>query len=90
MYNHSEKRTEYKPVYGGGYTKEELRSMLPKVGERRVENGACSDVIQLTSKKPGLCTVVEVHEEHLWYRVRFDSNGACQCFKLPRLGMQVS
>ncbi len=90
MYNHSEKRAVHRPVYGGGYTKEELRSMLPKVGERRVENGASSDVIQLTSKKPGICTVVEVHEEHFWYRVRFDSNGACQCFKLPRLGIQIS
>ena len=40
------------------YTKEELRSMLPQIGERRIENGVGSNVIQLTSRKPGLCTVV--------------------------------
>ena len=73
-------------VSGGGYTKAELRSLLPEIGDRRVENAAGSDVIQLTGKKPGLCTVVGVNEDHFWYRVRFDATGACKCFKLPKIG----
>lgn len=73
------------PPSGTYYTKDELRSMLPEVGERRVEDMAGATAIQLTSFRPELCTVVQVHEEHLWYRVRFDATGTCQCYKLPRL-----
>ena len=83
---YKEKHGLSRGVSGGGYTKEELRGLLPKIGERRVENAVVSDVIQLTGKKAGLCTVVGANEEHFWYRVRFDSTGACQCFKLPRIG----
>ena len=67
------------------YTKEELRAMLPKVGERRLEkpimsnNGSIS--FGVTAAQP--CTVVEVNEAHYWYRVQFDKTGICQCYKLP-------
>ena len=65
-------------IRGGGYTKDELRAMLPEPGERRVER--C-----ITALKPGPCTVIEVNKEHYWYRVRFDGSGNTQCYKLPRV-----
>lgn len=65
------------------YTKEELRAMLPKVGDRLMETLAASTSCQITTLKPEPCTVVEVNVEHLWYRVVFDRTGVSQCFKLP-------
>lgn len=65
------------------YTKEELRAMLPKVGDRRMEKMSASTSAQLEVLSPQPCTVVEVNEEAYWYRVRFDKTGICQCFKLP-------
>ena len=70
----------------GGYTKEELARMLPKIGERRVERAIGSGSMGDTSETPGMCTVVEVNEENYRYRVRFDKTGISQCFKLPRIG----
>lgn len=62
------------------YTKDELRSQLPKVGDR------------LKKRRPGLyakddtasyaCTVVYVNIGHLWYCVRFE-DGTHGCYKLP-------
>ena len=65
------------------YTKEELRAMLPKVGDRRVEKMTASTNAQISTLPPQPCTVVEVNEAHHWYRVQFDKTGICQCFKLP-------
>lgn len=65
------------------YTKEELRAMLPKVGDRRMEKMTAATNAQISALPPQPCTVVEVNEEAYWYRVRFDKTGICQCFKLP-------
>ena len=78
-----------KPSYGDPktvrrpYTKKELRDMLPKVGDRRMEKMSAATNAQLEVLTEQSCTVVEVNEEHLWYRVRFDKTGICQCFKMP-------
>lgn len=65
------------------YTKEELRAMLPQVGDRRMEIMCASTNAQTEAPREQACTVVEVNEAHLWYRVRFDRTGVHQCFKLP-------
>ena len=68
--------------------KYEVMRQLPKVGERRFErrtlegknsaafNSRCGDL------EP--CVVIEVNHAHLWYRVKFDSTGWCECYKLPK------
>ena len=65
---------------GLGYTRQELRKMLPKVGDRLIRPMTRAGTEDL---KLYPCVVVEVNVEHYWYRVRFDATGWCQCFKLP-------
>lgn len=72
-----------KPTVRTYYTAEELRAMLPQVGERRLEVMHASTSSQLEPPRAQPCTVVEVNAEHIWYRVRFDTTGLCQCYKLP-------
>lgn len=73
------------------YTKEELRAMLPKVGDRRMEcMTSTGGALGYSNSAPQPCTVVEVNEEHYWYRVVFDSIGASQCYKLPEVSWSGS
>ena len=67
------------------FTKEELRAMLPRVGERRMEKMTASTACLVTSPTPLPCVVVEVNTEGLWYRVQFEQTGICQCYKVPEL-----
>ena len=62
------------------YTKDELRAMLPKVGDRLMKPMMRS-FSEGTALEP--CTVVEVNVDYFWYRVCFDCTGTHQCFKLP-------
>jgi hypothetical protein len=59
-----------------------LMRQLPKVGERRLEA-----MTILRERRydvpPEPCVVIEVNVPHLWYRVRFDRTGWCECYKLP-------
>jgi hypothetical protein len=55
--------------------------LLPKVGDIRKEKMTLTDTI--VSIPAQRCVVVEVNEERLWYRVRFDSTGTCECYKWP-------
>ena len=64
------------------YSKEELKAMLPKVGDvlmRRQTLGSTSNCEPSELKS---CKVVYVNEEHLYYRVQFQ-NGCHECFKVP-------
>lgn len=61
-------------------TKDEVREMLPRVGDKLVRRMFSVDALSLAP-----CTVVEVNAERFWYRVRFDSTGFCRCFKLPEI-----
>lgn len=62
-----------------------LMAQLPKVGERRLERRTLEGKKEDTGYgAPEPCTVVEVNVPHLWYRVKFDNTGWCECFKLPR------
>ena len=67
------------------YTKEGLRAMLPKVGDRLMEKMVASTNAQTEAPSAQPCTVVEVNEEHYWYRVVFDRTGISQYFKLPEV-----
>lgn len=64
-------------------TKDEVRSLLPNVGDVRME-------IPVTTGKYGIevqpmeCQVVEVNRDHMWYRVRFTDSGLTECYKLPK------
>ena len=60
--------------------KSQFMKLLPAVGERRRETPTMGGQGE---SRPQLCTVVEVHPEHLWYRVRFDHTGHCECYKVP-------
>lgn len=65
------------------YTKEELREMLPKVGDRLMKpmTRSATFATEVMALEP--CIVVEVNVENYWYRVCFDCTGTHQCFKLP-------
>lgn len=63
----------------------DLRKMLPKVGDVRMETMTVSDRMDVS--KPERCVVVEVDAQRLWYRVRFDRTGSFECYKLPRRGI---
>ena len=71
-------------ISGRPYSKDELRAMLPQVGERRTEIMTSDNTAQIDAPTAQRCTVVEVSEEHLWYRVVFDGTGISQCYKLPQ------
>lgn len=62
-------------------TKEEVRRLMPRVGDRRMETQ--STTMKIPTETPQACTVIEVNPTNLWYRVRFD-NGCCECYKLPQ------
>ena len=65
--------------------KYELMRQLPKVGERRLERRTLEGKkVDTGYGEPEPCVVVEVNHAHLWYRVKFDSTGWCECFKLPK------
>lgn len=65
-----------------------LMRQLPKVGDRRMERrtleGKNSAAYINRCGEPEPCTVVEVNHAHLWYRVKFDSTGWHECYKLPK------
>lgn len=63
-------------------TKDEVRSLLPRVGDKLIERPTLTD--KKYSAELQECTVVEVNTAHLWYRVRF-KDGTCECYKLPKL-----
>lgn len=63
-------------------TREEIRNQLPKVGDVRMEKPTDGDAAYASS--PQKCVVVEVSEQGLWYRVKFLSSGANECYRLPR------
>lgn len=64
--------------------KYELMRQLPKVGDKRME-----EMTILRERRwdapPEPCTVVYVNHTHLWYRVKFDRTGWCECYKLPHV-----
>ena len=64
----------------------ELRAMLPKVGDRRVETPTVFATSGMTAelRKPQRCKVVLVNREHLWYTVEFE-NGFRETYKLPEI-----
>lgn len=66
-----------------GMTKEELKALLPRIGDTRMETPTICDVSN--RPLPQKCVVVEVHPKHLWYRVRFTISGNHECYKVPRL-----
>lgn len=63
-------------------TKQEVRSLLPKVGD--VRNEIPTITVKGKEPEPQECEVVEVHTEHLWYRVKFTATGLHECYKLPK------
>lgn len=63
--------------------KYEAMSLLPKVGDVRIERPVVSD--KNYRPDPAECVVVEVHPTELWYRVRFTDTGFCECYKVPTL-----
>lgn len=67
--------------------KEQVRALLPKVGDRRMERLVSISTGNGTGNViPALrpCTVVYVNTEHWWYTVEFEG-GIRESFKLPRV-----
>ena len=64
-------------------TKQEARSLLPKVGELRMETPNIKNKGILVDD-PQECRVVEVNTAHLWYRVEFTASGFTECYKVPK------
>ena len=65
-----------------GMTLEEVRTLLPNVGDVRQETLTTQDKID--APHPQECVVVEVNRANLWYRVRF-AGGFHECYKVPRV-----
>ena len=65
-------------------TKQDARALLPKVGDVRMEVLTVPGHIE--NNPPEECVVVEVHPDHLYYRVRFTATGFHQCYKVPQTG----
>lgn len=65
-------------------TKEEIRNMLPRVGDRRME-------VPTVLREKGYntrampCVVVYVNRSHMYYEVQFE-NGVRECYKPPHTG----
>lgn len=66
------------------YTKEELRTMLPKVGDFLMKRQQIG-YPRCELSEPRSCRVTYVNTEHLWYEVQF-RNGQRECFKVPEPG----
>lgn len=64
-------------------TKEEIRAMLPSVGDRRMEVPTIL-ADKSYNKKPRPCVVTYVNRRHLWYEVKFE-DGTRESYKLPRI-----
>ena len=65
-------------------TKDEVRDLLPKVGERRMEVPTIlKDKGYHNEERP--CVVVYVNRKNMWYTVQFE-NGIRESYKLPRRG----
>lgn len=65
-------------------TKTEAMALLPKVGDTLKESPTMIIAVAHTSPKRS-CVVVEVNPRGLWYRVRFEHTGICECYKVPKL-----
>ena len=64
------------------YSKEELKAMLPKVGDTLMRRQTiCCPGMREPSKLKN-CKVVYVNEEHMYYTVQFQ-NGCRESFKVP-------
>ena len=66
------------------YSKEQLRAMLPKVGDVLMRRQVLSGKTDSEPSKLKSCKVVYVNEKNLWYCVQFE-NGCRQGFKVPEL-----
>lgn len=66
------------------YTKDEIRNMLPNVGDTRMEIPTETGREGLPAE-PMECQVIEVNPDHMWYRVRFKDTGFTECYKLPKV-----
>lgn len=68
-------------------TKEQARSLLPEVGDVRMEYPTIDETNSmghvLGRRKPQRCVVVDVRPEHLWYAVKFE-NGIRESYKVPK------
>lgn len=63
------------------YTKEELRALLPKVGDKLMRRQQIG-YPRCELSGPRSCVVTYVNEKHLWYEVQF-RNGFRECYKVP-------
>ena len=67
------------------YTKEQVRAMLPQVGDKLIRRPVWSKHLGMSSLPPPLhCVVVYVNTEHMWYMVQFEA-GYRQCYKVPEV-----
>ena len=69
------------------YSKEELKAMLPKVGDVLMRNQTIGGTSADGPTKPRSCKVVYVNERNLFYRVQFQ-NGLYESFKMPDIEMK--
>jgi hypothetical protein len=63
-------------------TKDEIRAILPNVGDRRMEVPTIL-AEKSYNKEPRPCVVTYVNRLHLWYEVKFQ-DGTRESYKLPR------
>lgn len=68
-------------------TKQAVKSLLPKVGDVRMEVLTTTDRVGISA--PEECVVIEVNPDHLYYRVRFTDTGFTECYKVPKTKRQA-
>jgi hypothetical protein len=74
--------TKSLPEHGRGLDRETVKALLPKVGDVRQEVPTLTN--RQTTGDPEECVVIEVHPDHLYYRVRFTGSGFIECYKVPK------
>lgn len=77
--------TAHRAITGNPYSKEELRAMLPKVGDRLKRVPTYLKLVYGPKREntpPQPCTVIFVNPDKMWYTVRFDS-GQRESYKVP-------
>lgn len=65
-------------------TKDEVRAMLPQVGDELIRRPSWSKHLGLCGSPPKPCTVVYVNTERMWFMVQFEA-GYRQCYKVPEV-----
>ena len=77
--NHVDRMREY---YAKGFSKNKIKKMLPRVGQRLTREPKWSRMDVRGRPKALPCKVIYVNEDHGWYLVEYIGLGIREAFKI--------